>query len=57
MKIRHSLQRELEQCTNEYAMMQGGTNSLIDHLKEQVEKISLSKVIVLIRCVMERACR
>ena len=25
--------------------------------KEQVEKISLSKVIVLIRCVMERACR
>jgi hypothetical protein len=43
--MKNSLQRELEQRTNEFLTMKELTNSLIDHVKEQTEKISLEKVI------------
>lgn len=42
--MKNSLQRELEQCTNEYLTMKGVTNSLIEHFKGQMEKMSLEKV-------------
>jgi hypothetical protein len=44
LKMKNSLQRELEQCTDELITMKAVTNSLIDNLKEQTENISLEKV-------------
>jgi hypothetical protein len=42
--MKNSLQRELEECTDELITMKAVTNSLIDNLKEQTENISLEKV-------------
>ena len=44
LAMKNSLQRELEKCTNEFMTMKGVTNSLIEHFKGQMEKMSLEKV-------------
>lgn len=56
LKIRNSLQRELEQCTNEFSTMKGVTNSLIDHFKEQTEKMGLEKVNIRLISSDEKRC-
>ncbi len=44
LKLNISLEKELEEYANELITIKSSTNSLINHLKEQTEKISLEKV-------------
>jgi len=44
LKLNISLKEELEEYANELITIKSDTNSLINHLKEQTEQISLEKV-------------
>jgi len=44
LKLNISLEKDLEEYTNELITIKSVTNSLINHLKEQTERISLEKV-------------
>jgi hypothetical protein len=44
LKLKINLEKKLEEYTNELITIKSGTNSLINHLKEQTEQISLEKV-------------
>jgi hypothetical protein len=44
LKLKSNLEREVQQYKNEILILETATNSVIDHLKEQTEQISLEKV-------------